>query len=243
MIILNIDNVTTDFKEKNAFYINNDGSEKAWFLKGIHHEISEIKNLLWKHDNLSHYKKDCEKRKNPKSSFLNRILCNEEAKYLQLVIKELYESCLFKSADTYIVPMFDGLMVNRNINKEMLVEINKWTRQEHPEYNSIKWVVKPIINETDISAEYIDEAIKNSDLYIIKKKEFDQNHCWIHSKGSYFIKTIDDKYNEIWRAMTKQAMIEVGKNKRCTSVAGKESDMFTEWSKDPTRREYKTMTF
>lgn len=244
LIILNIDNVTTDFKEKNAFYINDDGSEKSWFLKGIHHEISEIKNLLWKHDNLAHYKKDCEKRKNPKSSFLNRILCNEEAKYLQLVIQELSASCLFKSADTYIVPMFDGFMINRNINKETLVVINKWTRQEHPEYNSIKWVVKPIVDESDISAEYIEETIKNSDLYIIKKKKWDENHCWIQSKGSYFIKTFqDEQRTPIWRAMNKQAMIEGGKNKRCTSVAGKESDMFTEWSKDPTRREYKIMLF
>ncbi len=243
LMLLNTDKVTNNFKEKNAFYINDNGSKKSLFLKGIHNEISEIKNVLWTHENLSHYKKDCEKRKNPKSSFLNRILCNEEAKYLQLVIKELSDSCLFKPEDTYIVPMFDGFMISRNISKEMLVEINKYTRKEHPEYHSIKWVIKPIIDESDVSAEYIDETIKNSDLYVIKKKEFDENHCWIVSKGSYFIKTIDDKHNEIWRAMSIQAMIQGGKNKRCTNILGKESDMFTEWSKDPTRREYKTMTF
>lgn len=233
LILLNSDKATSNKKTKDAFYVGDNQ-----FLICLFQEIIAIKDAWLGDANYDKYKGDMTGRKNPKSSFLNRVLCDKEAQYLQKVVRLLNEDTEKK----HIVPMFDGLLVSYKGNKlELLKDINKLTRESFG--HSIKWIEKPVVDDADILEDEIKEADENCELYSVKKAGYESERCFIKSTGSYQIqyKDADGMLNYIHYPLT--SMKEEGRNKICISNEGKESDMFTEWSKDPKRREYEAIDF
>ena len=86
LILLNSDRITTTKKNKDACYVGNNR-----FLTYLFQEINAIKDAWLSDVNYEKYTGGMDGKRNPKSSFLNRILCDKEAKYLQMVIKLLNE--------------------------------------------------------------------------------------------------------------------------------------------------------
>tara|TARA_R110000751_G_scaffold271971_1_gene372126 strand:+ start:293 stop:2650 length:2358 start_codon:yes stop_codon:yes gene_type:complete len=232
LILLNSDRVTQNKKTKGAFYV---GENR--FLMGLFEEILMIKEAWLENDSYDKYMGDMEGRKNPKSSFLNRILCDQEAKYLQMVIK------LLNDGERYIIPMFDGLLVSSQGREIQLLlnDINKLTKA--PFGHSIKWVIKPVIDDADILQQDIENAVKDCMLYSVKKADYERQRCFIKSTGSYQNQYKNREGLMRYRNYPAAIMKEEGKNKICISNFGKRSDMFTEWSQDPKRREYEDIDF
>ena len=244
LVLLNTDEITHNKKNKKAFYVGDNQIAKPQFFIDLHREIKQIKNTWLNDPAYDKYKDDLEGRKNPNSSFLNRILCDKEAQYLQKVIKFLIED----PDQKYIVPMFDGLLVScegisctKKQEQLLLADINKLTKENKG--HSINWVVKPIKDTADIDPEDIKLALDNGNLYSILKKKYEETRCFIKKTAAYQSQYKDKTGGLTWIHYPKSAMEEDGANQLCTNKKGAESNMFVEWRKDPLRRQYDDIDF
>ena len=239
LILLNSDRATSNKKNKDAFYVGDNQ-----FLICLFQEIIAIKDAWLGDANYDKYKGDMSGRKNPKSSFLNRVLCDKEAQYLQKVVRLLNED----NDKKHIVPMFDGLLVSCNGEASqgsqlnlLIKDINKLTTEKFG--HSIKWIEKPIVDNADILEEEITEADENCELYSVKKMDYESQRCYIKSQVAYQLEYKDKDECMVWSQHSHSRMKEEGLNQRCINDKGEESDMFTEWSKDPNKRTYEDMDY
>ena len=248
--------MTQNKKVKNAFYLKLDGSQRSLFLMGLFNEIMLVKERwMEREDILPKYLKDLDGRKNPKSSFLNRMLCEREAQFLQKVIqhlltedeilnKEKKEKAKLDYEPRCIIPMFDGFLIEGKISDAKLETINKLTQSEIKENHSIRWIKKPVIDDADIPYNYIEEVMENCELYQYKKPEYERTRCFIKKSGSYQVQYKDKDGAMTWIHYPKNQMEEDGANQLCyVCEDGNQSNMFREWRRDKDRRQYEDIDF
>ena len=228
LIMLNSDKLVQN-KKDNGFYTHNP------FLIKMFYEISKIKNKWFADPKYIKFKSD--NIKNPKSSFLNHIICFHESQLLQKAIHH------FKLQDDICVPMFDGLLIKKvdeTIQDLFIDQINNCTKQEG---HGVEWAIKEInfnIGLTD--AEIINKRTK-SNLYIDKKEEYEKSRCFICSTGEFQFNYKDGDGNNTWISYPDSKLKIESKNKACIGVDGKPSNMYDQWITDPTRSEYQCFGF
>ena len=144
-------------------------------LKGLIKECNINKKVLYNKFENEFSKTN---KKNPISSIINKKMCEIENGILQEVLKEF--------PDNYVVPCFDGLLINEPLEIDSLPdEICKWTE-------------KPI--ETDVVVPddftFVPEAemvtLSGHEEYIVMKDHFEKKHAKILNKSIFVMKTDDE---------------------------------------------------
>jgi len=246
LILLNSDTITHNKKNKNSFYIQSSNPQtlKQKFLVTLYEEINSIKNTWFLDNDFEKYKGGLSDKKNPKSSFLNRIMCDNESQLLQKAIKFLEED----EGNKCIIPMFDGLLISGDMKcctkkqeKLIINDLNELTKSSFG--HSINWVVKPVKDDADVDPEDIEDAIENCDLYMVKKHDYERTRCFIRKSGSYQTQYKDKDNSYTWIHYPKNQMEEDGANQPCIDFKGKPSNVFIEWRKDTLRRQYEDIDF
>lgn len=189
------------------------------FLKAISHEFRNLQTLIWESDDFIDVPKAGVKVKNKKGSFLNRVLCVYENKFLQ--------EAIIKVKNIH-VPYFDGFFRDVGDEEKILQLLNeneygiKWSTKEHSD--------KIKIDETLVLPEYKSE-------YTLMKEKFEENHLMIKNPLT-FIELEDGDVsfhkNNDFQILT--APWEYEEN-------GKTLSFFNAWKKDRSRREYKVVDF
>lgn len=167
-------------KEKVLIMMNSHNKKiptKYKWLKGFKNEMYEIRKNLIKIDDFQHILKyiDEEDANNLEGKFLNHILCIEENKVLQILIKECEKLKL-----KIFALMFDGLVLYNDENFKMvdgLLEyfseiVAKYTIHKNIKF-SFKTIESPIIMPDDYEA---DKIIKKTNYEAIKA-DFEENNC------------------------------------------------------------------
>lgn len=178
-----------------------------------------MQNLIWESDDFIDVPKAGVKVKNKKGSFINRVLCVYENKFLQEAITKV---------KNIHVPYFDGFFRVAGDEDQVLQLLNeneygiKWTTKAHSD--------KIKIDETLVLPEYKSE-------YTVMKEKFEENHLMIKNPLT-FIELEDGDVsfhkNNDFQILT--APWEYEEN-------GKTLSFFNAWKKDRSRREYKVVDF
>ena len=228
-------------------------------ISALNNDFMKIKDKFY-NDEKSEYQQYINKKKleedskNPKSSFLNRILCILENDILQSVIHKLNKTENYK--DKIGVPYYDGFFIKNDIGdiKELLKIVNEITNK----YN-IKWINKEHDTSISIDTDLIDDTAIIDDRikdYDYVKEKFEINNflieCpinFIHKyknckgKDAYMIYNKGDfntlhgalKYEEIFAKKDKEG-----------NILSKEiikKDFYDKWLKDEDRKTYKSIDF
>ena len=185
-------------------------SDNAW-ASGFIAELKALKDGLYE---------QCKNKypqtnpKNPKSSCVNKFLCDFENKILQTAMQK------HLSADDVCVPMFDGFMCEKAID---VAELNALT-----EDMGITWKVKDW-EKAAVPAEF-DEALKQT--YDVVKKQFEVDHYLVR-KPTLYVR--DGEYK------TKQDFELSAMEFQYYDDKGKLKDLFPAWIRDKSKRAYKEM--
>jgi hypothetical protein len=226
--MLNSDRLVKN-KKQEGFHTNNQ------FLIKMFYEITNIKNLWFADPKYAKFKSN--NIKNPKSSFLNHLICFHESQLLQKVIHH------FKLQNDLCIPMFDGLLIKKideSIQDLFIDELNNCTKQDG---HSIEWSIKAINFNIGLDDTQIIKARTDSNLYIDKKSEYEESRCFICSTGDFQYKYTDYNNIETWITYPESKLKVEGKNKLCIGTNGKPSNMYEQWISDPTRLEYQCCGF
>jgi energy-coupling factor transporter ATP-binding protein EcfA2 len=222
LMALNVDTITTQRKSKNALFVQND------FIKDFWHEKNTIYNRFVK---LNEYKYETTNKKNPKSSYVNKILCRFENIFLQEALARLdahgYEASIL---------MFDGLMIGPDVSS--ILEILNTD-------SICEWVEKPNESVYEFPPH---EPTTTKGSYADVKKYFEKNHFQLKFDCT-FAETIINKNGELtdsihspgnFRTMcAPYKYIEDDTDGR----KGEYSPFFDRWIEDDERRCYNEFTF
>ena len=194
-------------------------STKSKALHDVVCEWNECKKILFEEnkDNML-YKKD----KNPISSLVNSMMCQEENKLLHSVLPE----------NENLVLLFDGFMSTKKVDyKSFPNEV-------------VEWNEKPIVSDVQIPDDFVADQIPKQDYEGIKK-EFEETHAKI-IKNSCFIMINPETKNITYK--TKTDMITSYEHMKYTDYITKgkvggfvELPFITSWLTDPTMRCYHEM--
>lgn len=235
------DNGGKKFKKTILIAMNSDTfNSKNTFINKFIKELKPLKSLLLQQE---HYKEIITTNiNNPISSRVNKILCIRENEIIQKVINS------YKLTNNTLIPMFDGLMTNYNIDVEDLNELTK-------EYN-IEWTVKEPDASIVIPTTYIDKLnidkekqsneIKKQELKLEllknKKQSFLEDKIEFEKKN-HIIKlplTYRALINGTWGNYTLKDFRELYAHKQ---VEGEKCSFVDYWIKQPDKLQYDSIEF
>jgi len=179
--IMEAENITKgEAKEKVLIMMNSHNKKiptKYKWLKGFKNEMYEIRENLIKIDDFQHILKyiDEEDANNLEGKFLNHILCIEENKVLQILIKECEKMNL-----KIFALMFDGLVLynDENFKKvEGLLEYFSEIVAKYTIHKNIKFSYKKIESPITMPDDYEAEEIMKKTKYEAIKEDFEENNC------------------------------------------------------------------
>ena len=241
IIALNSDFITANKKEKSKFYTKNEYLQKMW------DEINYIKDAFLANDYYKDFKNDRNKD-NPKSSFLNKIMCKEEARILQLAMRS--ETLHLHDA----VPMFDGVMIEDTEQSAGIIErLNELTKNI-----GMTWKEKSLKCDLDITDDDVKEKLENppKQLYSVLKEAYEADRCYIESADVYMkkfknIKTVPDQNGKLtkfestieWKAIPKSHMENMDKNIQCFHIGPFPRSAFNWWVEDANQRRKEHLDF
>ena len=179
--IMEAENITKgEAKEKVLIMMNSHNKKiptKYKWLKGFKNEMYDIRETLIKIEDLQHILKyiDEEDANNLEGKFLNHILCIEENKIIQILIKECEKLKL-----KIFALMFDGLILYNDENFKMVEGLLEYFSEMVAKYTihknikfSFKSIESPIIMPDDYEAEKIERKTE----YVKIKEEFEKENC------------------------------------------------------------------
>lgn len=210
---------------------------------GIDNEFKRIQKIVYDFtpDILKEYEhfKGSEQKPNKRGSFINKILCIFENRFLNIVKEEYEEKYPFRQVVSSLI--FDGMHITSELDNQVDV-INKFTDEQ-----GIEWAIKDFdtsIQESELYKNRDVDSISNikSKDYKTVKTEFEKNHFMIESPLLYVREnTIQGKpVVTMYNAGDYKMLINPIK-----AFNGKleEVPIFDRWSKDETRRSYKKLDF
>ncbi len=226
LVALNSDRLCTKRKTKGAFFSDNEFVIKFW---------KEKDSIFTKFYNNKEFNFENTNPKNPKSSYVNKILCHHENILVMKACDKIKEAGLEPS-----ILMFDGVMVRQDkddktdvldiLNKDSFV---KWTEKENASpYEFPVW-----------------EDVEYTGPYAEVKKSFEKSHFGIMGSDTYFKECIN-AYGELhayefqhkaFKNHTKayKYICEDPDDINC----GKLINFFDKWEEDPNRRMYTDKVF
>ena len=226
LIALNSDKLNTKRKTKGSFFSDNE------FIISFWKEKDAIFNRFY---NNKEFNFETTNTKNPKSSYVNKILCHHE----NLLVLEACDKIKAAGFDPSIL-MFDGVMVKQSKDDKtnILDILNK--------DSYVKWTEKDNITPYEFP---VWKEVEYTGLYAQVKKSFEKTHFGIMGSDAYYIECIN-AYGELhayehshksFRNHTKpyKYICEDPDDMNC----GKLINFFDTWEEDPDRRMYTDKVF
>jgi hypothetical protein len=187
--------------------------------------------------------KPTEGTNNPKSSYMNKLLCKIE------------NDILMSSQKNMLVPMYDGFMTKNDINIEEEIERLDNT-PESVKYN-VKWSNKLISSDLEYSDEDsgIDEPVefkKDDFSYEAVKHRLEINHFLIESPQMFIKEFINYDNERVLNQLSEsQFRLQIAPykyeipqyDKKGNMVDYKKKCIFQTWTEDENRRSYKQLQF
>ena len=179
--IMEAENLTKgEAKEKVLIMMNSHNKKiptKYKWLKGFKNEMYDIRETLIKEEDFGYIYRYIEEEdaNNLEGKFLNHILCIEENKILQVIIKECGKLNL-----KIFALMFDGLILyNNNELKdyEDLLDYLSEIVANNTIHKNIKFSFKPIESPIIMPIDYEAEKIEKKTDYEKIKEEFEKENC------------------------------------------------------------------
>jgi hypothetical protein len=209
-------------------------------LKKLDKEFKSIQKLFWNTiEKKIELPKTITQRKNQmkqnkEGKFLNVILCFFENNILQKVM------CNPKLKENINTPMYDGMTVSKDINKEDLInELNQLTKPD-----GIKWDIKEHDDSIKID-EGVDITYNSTLTYGEQKEQFEKNHFIIENPLMYG-RTYEVDGEEKYQFYGKEKFRDLVKPIKFFKIEdgdGYDAEFFPEWIEDATRRSYKEIKF
>jgi len=201
-------------------------NSKNQLVISLDNEFKQIQKLFWDLDYYNHFKDS--KKKNPKGSFINTVLCILENEILDIAIQKI------KGVS---VPMFDGFLADKSLCKEETIKkLNECTLEYgvkwcHKEHNNEIVMDESLIVENEIILDYETAKINFEEEFFMVKNPVcfvreDENNLITYSKADFQTLTECELYFEA--------------NKEGDLI---EKSVFQKWIKDKKRRSYDKMDF
>tara|TARA_R110000803_G_scaffold162035_1_gene225653 strand:- start:1106 stop:3406 length:2301 start_codon:yes stop_codon:yes gene_type:complete len=192
------------------------------------HELKEIKTKL--NDKIDDEGYICSHTNdlNPISSKIDKILCKYENDIIQKAID-------YFKVENVGVPMFDGLLVNKECNIN-LIELNELFK----DYKYIEFIEKSTSSDIVIEDS---ELIQNSYDYDDVKEEFEKNHFQISNPFSYWknVRGLDNhmRYSQI----NDKGLKDIASEYKIINNKNKMTSIYESWISDKNKRRYDNIVF
>jgi len=145
-------------------------NSKNQLVLSLDNEFKQIQKLFWDLDYYNHFKDS--KKKNPKGSFINTVLCILENEILDIAIQKI------KGVS---VPMFDGFLADKSLCKEETIQkLNEATSEYgvkwcHKEHNNDIVMDESLIIENEVILDYETAKINFEEEFFMVK--YPLNFC------------------------------------------------------------------
>ena len=153
-------------------------------------------------------------KKNPVSSCVNKLLCDQENKLLQTAIQH------FLKEDDVCAPMFDGFMCTKDIHVD---DLNKLSVDMGVTWKVKDWTKIAIPEDFDRKGAMSYESIK---------RQFEETHSVVKSPALW---VVDGEFR------TKQEFEFSALEYQYVDKMGKTKDLFPEWARDKNKKKYDTV--
>ena len=197
------------------------------FLKGFDIEMKGIQDYYY---NKYNHKYENTNKDNPKGSLLNKLLCINENKILQKVLKYCKKNKIDMCA-----PMFDGILTN---NDNLIEVFNSITEED-----GIEWKIKKHNDLIQID----EEELENPYSYDNAKKDFEKKHFMVEDPFMYGVESIDhnnEKCVQFFKHSQKNSFKDfTAKYEFEVDDDGAMTHILQTWLKDDNKRSYKRVDF
>ena len=196
------------------------------FLKGFDNEMKQIQDYYF---NKYNHKYENTNKDNPKGSLLNKLLCINENKILQKVIKYCKKNNIDMCA-----PMFDGILINNDNLKEVFNSITK--------EDGVEWKIKKHNDSIQIDQ----EELENPYSYNNVKIQFEKNYFMVENPFMYGIESIDNnnqKQVQWFKHSQKNSFKDFTAKYEFEDDDGGMAHILQTWLKDDNKRCYKKVDF